>query len=81
MNVDYCQSDCGGLMMFENHDHMIGDEYSLYSNEAHWDVDEGEEIFQGPTGPGLDNYLHWTQWTILSISPDIVDIYGQLIAP
>ena len=81
MNWDFFTSETGGLIGFENHDHMTGDEYHEYYNEAHWDIDQGEEVFQGPTGPGSDNFLHWPQWTILSISTNVVDIYCQDIAP
>ena len=81
MNWDFYTSDDGGVIGFENHDHMSEDESFDYNMSAHWDVDQGEYIQQGPTGPGYDNYLWWTQCTILSISSTIVDEMCNPIAP
>ena len=77
----YAMNIFGGIIAFEDNSHMSPDEYLDYCLEAHWDTDQGFDLEQGPTGPGLSNYLHWSQYTITSISTDIVDEWNQSITP
>ena len=79
MFIDLFQSTDGGLMMFENFDHMTGDEYVDYSMEAHWDVDQGDTLNQGPVGPDGTHWMYWSQYTIVNIYDTVVDEWGTTI--
>lgn len=77
MFVKYYQSPDGGLVMFEDYSHLSDQEAYEYSQEAHWDIDEGDYVSQGPKVPD-DDYgdLYWYRWDLVSISPITMDCYG-----
>jgi hypothetical protein len=77
MFIDYYQDIDGGLIMFENYDHMTPEDYQELSMIAHWDIDQGQSVEQGPVGPGDNNFLHWIDWNILNIYNQVVDEYQQ----
>jgi len=81
MFIDYYQDIDGGIIMFENYDHMTPEDYHELCMIAHWDIDQGESVQQGPTGPGYNNFLSWNDWDIVNIYNHVVDDYGQPLTP